>query len=144
MRRYVTSGFMSLQSAVAGYVSGQGPDAEASLVAPALYPPPTRPTPSGRDARSRRGADANANPAQGPGSQPGGGAGAGNAAWDDFEGNSSDPRVRILPAPQPYNIWLGMFPQPAIVTNKFYAAVGPMLGLLLCLSLVFPLAMLIR
>jgi hypothetical protein len=34
--------------------------------------------------------------------------------------------------------------RPYFVFNPFYQAVGPMMGLLMCLSLVFPLAMLIR
>ncbi|GFH24766.1 uncharacterized protein HaLaN_22620, partial [Haematococcus lacustris] len=45
---------------------------------------------------------------------------------------------------QPYSIWSCAFPKAQYDFNAFYAAAGPMLGLLMCLSLVFPLAMLIR
>ncbi|MEW5297039.1 MAG: hypothetical protein WDW36_000274 [Sanguina aurantia] len=45
---------------------------------------------------------------------------------------------------QAYNIWFGAFPKGEFTFNKFYQAVGPMLGLLLCLSILFPLAMFIR
>ena len=35
-------------------------------------------------------------------------------------------------------------PTGSYVHNNFYAAVGPLLGLVLCLSLIFPLSMLVR
>ncbi len=36
------------------------------------------------------------------------------------------------------------FCRPDFLNNPFYSAVGPLMGLLLCLSMIFPLAMCIR
>lgn len=46
--------------------------------------------------------------------------------------------------PQLWTIWGGVFPTAEYVHNDFYDAVGPMLGLLMSLSLVYPLSMLVR
>lgn len=40
--------------------------------------------------------------------------------------------------------WEVPFPTPGYKVNDFYDDVGPILGLLMCLCLVYPLAMLIR
>ena len=45
---------------------------------------------------------------------------------------------------QTWTQWGAAMPTGSYVHNNFYAAVGPMLGLVLCLSLIFPLSMLVR
>jgi hypothetical protein len=46
--------------------------------------------------------------------------------------------------PQYWSAWGGVFPTAEYEHNEFYDAVGPMLGLLMSLSLVYPLSMLVR
>jgi hypothetical protein len=41
-------------------------------------------------------------------------------------------------------MWGAAFPVPAHSRNKFYKAVGPMLGLMMCLSTLYPLGMLVK
>lgn len=48
------------------------------------------------------------------------------------------------PPPQYWTTWGGVFPTAEYEHNDFYDAVGPMLGLLMSLSLVYPLSMLVR
>jgi ATP-binding cassette subfamily A (ABC1) protein 3 len=40
--------------------------------------------------------------------------------------------------------WGVPFPQPALSQNTFYDALGPLLGLLMCMSLLYPLGLLIK
>ncbi|KAK9829531.1 hypothetical protein WJX72_006343 [[Myrmecia] bisecta] len=88
-KQYLTSGFLSIQAAIDGYVLGQSHLHEASL-----GPLPVQPS-------------------------------------DDPSANS-------------WVEWGAVFPTAAYHHNRFYDAVGPMLGLLMCLCMVFPLSMLVR
>ena len=63
------------------------------------------------------------------------------ASLDTGSGDSPSPAPA---APQAWTAWGGVFPTAEYVHNDFYDAVGPMLGLLMSLSLVYPLSMLVR
>mmetsp|Transcript_7891 Transcript_7891/g.23248 ORF Transcript_7891/g.23248 Transcript_7891/m.23248 type:complete len:2373 (+) Transcript_7891:472-7590(+) len=90
-KQYISSGFLSIQSAVDGYVMGSTPGADTTLDGPPADDGPT------------------VNGSGGP--------------WTE---------------------WSEPFPTPSYIHNRFYDAVGPMLGLIMALSLVLPLSMLIR
>lgn len=63
------------------------------------------------------------------------------ASLDTGPGDSDAP---LPAAPQLWTAWGGVFPTSEYDHNDFYDAVGPMLGLLMSLSLVYPLSMLVR
>lgn len=46
--------------------------------------------------------------------------------------------------PEYWSEWGLVFPRASFMHNRFYDAVGPMLGLLMACSLIYPLSMLIR
>lgn len=96
LQEYYTSGFLSLQAAIDGYVLGLSTAHEAAL-GPLGTTIPVAP---------------------------------------------DSPFVQS--EPQYWTAWGAAFPTAAYDHNQFYDAVGPMLGLVLCLSLLFPLSMLVR
>ncbi|KAK9857576.1 hypothetical protein WJX84_000857, partial [Apatococcus fuscideae] len=55
-----------------------------------------------------------------------------------------DPQGQGSVARQSWTEWGGLFPTVGYIHNGFFDAVGPMLGLVMSLSLVYPLAMMVR
>lgn len=115
-KRYVTSGFLSLQAAVAAYALGQPPHMEGSLLLPLVPPPQT---------------DDGARPDDAP-----------PAAAPTSDHNASTQRPQQQR--RAHSVWLGVMPQQAHKDDRFYLLIAPLFGLLLVSSFMLPLAMFLR
>lgn len=141
-KEYFTSGFLSLQAAIDAYLMGTEPEQEASLV----VPPPGLAQQQAR-VRAEHAEHAGHTDQQQQQQQRGdhghwrSGHGHHGSATQHGWQHSSWREPLGGPA---YNVWATTMPSSAYVFNRFYHAVGSLLGLLLCLSMMFPLAMMIK
>jgi hypothetical protein len=136
-KEYFTSGFLSLQAAIDAFLMGTEPEQEASLV----VPPPGL---AQQQARVRaEQAEHEAQQQREHGHLHGGHAQHGGDVGAQHEWQQHHAWREPLGGPA-YNVWATTMPSSAYVFNRFYHAVGSLLGLLLCLSMMFPLAMMIK
>ncbi len=133
-KEYFTSGFLSLQGAIDAYLMGTEAEQEASLVMPppglALQQARVRAQQGEREAQQQR---------EHGHVRAGHGQGSSSAQHRWQQHGWREP----LGGPA-YNVWAAAMPSSAYVFNRFYHAVGSLLGLLLCLSMMLPLAMMIK
>jgi hypothetical protein len=67
-------------------------------------------------------------------------------AVDDYVFANLPPEAQAQPPPEylPADVWGLPFPVDGYLYNDFYDAVGPLMGLLMCLCTLYPLGMMVK